>query len=312
MSQNPPPPPTPDAPSAAVTNNTVALALLPPPSPSSPALPHRARATNLFQDCAEKRPSDPTSTGYSPAKKKGGCHTRGAGISPRDADEFDADAYNEEDNDDEDYSPTPVYKIICTTRPKRRDTKGTLDSSYFLFLCPTTFDTKRFIRGHPQVYSMDDIVQFDTDYQKQLSFNFSAMRATRKKSASMHEARASCLRDVDLDITPTLFSRDTTDRHKLSRYVLEDLLSCTVGCWIIVCIHSGAHGNQTEESYSEQAQCIASSWNEHGLAMESWRIAGDFFHVLQGTISRSTLHDEVTSNNPSQSRFMKYFTNLSG
>jgi hypothetical protein len=41
-------------------------------------------------------------------------------------------------------------------------------------------------------------------------------------------------------------------------------------------------------------------------------MAGYFFHVLQGTISRLTLHDEVTLNNLLWSRFMKYFTNLSG
>ncbi len=41
-------------------------------------------------------------------------------------------------------------------------------------------------------------------------------------------------------------------------------------------------------------------------------MSGDLYHVLQGTISRSTLRDEVTSKNLSRSRFVKYFTNLSG
>ena len=59
----------------------------------------------------------------------------------------------------------------------------------------------------------------------------------------MDNARASRLRDVDLDITPLSFSRDMTDRHELSRYVLEDLLSCPVGFCIIICVRSGEHGN---------------------------------------------------------------------
>ena len=83
---------------------------------------------------------------------------------------------------------------------------------------------------------MDDISQFDTNYQKQLSFNFSATRVTQKKSAAMIDAREIRLRDVDLDVELISFSRDTIDRQELSRYIEEDLLSCPVGSRIIVCI----------------------------------------------------------------------------
>ena len=106
MSEITPSLPSPDAPSFDVTNNAVAFALLPPPSPVSPASPQCAGATNLFQ---EKRPSNLTSTGYSPVKKKGGWRLRCTGISPRDA---DADKDND---DDADYSPTPAYKASRNT-----------------------------------------------------------------------------------------------------------------------------------------------------------------------------------------------------
>ncbi len=91
----------------------------------------------------------------------------------------------------------------------------------------------------------------------------------------MDNARASRLRDVDLDITPSSFSRDTTDHHELSRYILKDLKSCPVGCRIIVCVRPGAHGNPTAVSYSDQAKSFASS--------------------RYGTICRSTLREEGTS-----------------
>jgi len=65
-----------------------------------------------------------------------------------------------------------------------------------------------------------------SNLMKQLSFNFCATRATRKKAAAMQDARASRLCELDLDVTPASFSSATTDRHELSRYVLEDLLSC--------------------------------------------------------------------------------------
>ncbi len=169
---------------------------------------------------------------------------------------FVNDASDGDDDEDEDYSPTPTYKIVRTARPKKRDAKVTLDSNYFSFLRPSTFDMKRFTRGHPQVFSDEEILQFDASFQKRLSFNFSATRATRKKSELMQEARASRIRDVDLDVAPTSFLRDSTDCHELSRYVLEDVLSCPVGCRIFVCIRSGAKGDLTEESYSNQARHI--------------------------------------------------------
>ena len=143
-------------------------------------------------------------------------------------------------------------------------------------------------------------------------FNFSAARATRKKLAAMINARASCLRDIDLDVAPITFSRDTTDRHELSRYVFEDLLSCPVGSRIIMCIRSGVEGDPTETSYSDQAKSITSCWNKSGIAKELWQMARDQYLILQGKLFRSTMHDEVMSGNLSQSRFKKCFANLSG
>jgi hypothetical protein len=312
MSQDTPSSPSPDAPSTAVTNNEVVLALVAPPSPASPELPQCAGATNLFQDGTKKHHSDLSSTKYLPAKKKGGHRTSGAGISPRDAEAFVAEASDDNNNEDKDYLPTPTYKIVGPVWPKKQDVKVTLDSNYFAFLCPLAFDSKQFICGHLPVYSDDKIIQFNANFQRQLSFNFCAIRVTRKKSESMHEARASQLRDVDLDVTPISFLHDSTDCHKLSQYVLKDVLSCPVGCRIIVCIRSHAKGNPTEESHSSQVRHIVHWQKGHGLQTESWRMAGDAFFVIQGTISRSTLCNKIQSGNLSQSRFLHYFTNRSG
>ena len=178
MSQDTPSPPLPDGPSTADTINKVVLALIAPPSPASPASPRCAGAMNLFRDGAEKHHSDLPSTGYLPAKKKGGRCTQSAGISPHDAEAFVDDASDGNNNKDKDYSPTPTYKIVRTARPKKQDAKVTLNSSYFSFLCPSTFDMKQFTCGHPQDYPDKEILQFDASFQKQLAFNFSAMHAT--------------------------------------------------------------------------------------------------------------------------------------
>jgi hypothetical protein len=186
-------------------NKEVALALLAPHSPASPASHRLAGKMHLFRDGAEKHLSDLPTRGYSPAKKKGGNHTRGTGIIPCNADAFADDASNSKEDEDEDYSPTSAYKIVRTPLPKKRDAKVTLDSNYSAFLCPSTFDIKRFICGHLPVYSGEEMVQFGANFQNQLPFNSSAKHATRKKSALMHQAPASCHCKVDLDVTPTSF-----------------------------------------------------------------------------------------------------------
>jgi hypothetical protein len=85
-------------------------------------------------------------------------------------------------------------------------------------------------RGHPQVYSQEEMHQFDANFQKQLAFNLCATCATRKKSATINKAWASRLHNVDFDELPTLFSLYTMDCHELSAYVLEEVLGCQVGC----------------------------------------------------------------------------------
>jgi hypothetical protein len=103
------------------------------------------------------------------------------------------------------------YKKISQVahEPKMRNPKVILNSSYFAFLCPITFNTKQFSRGHPQVYSQEEMHHFDADFHKKLAFNFCATRAMRKKSATVNKARASCLHDVDLNASPTSFSLET-------------------------------------------------------------------------------------------------------
>ena len=245
MSGKTPPPPSPDAPPPAAKIGAVALSLLAPPSPSSPASPRRAGAGNLFCDASEKQVSDLVSMGYSPAKRRVGRRTRGASSSPRNA-VILADDASSDDSSNEDYSTTPIVHI---TQPKKRESKVTLDSSFFLFLCPATFDTQMLSHGHPPVYSKEAMNEFGASFQKQLSFNFCARRASRKKWALILESCASRLCEINLDLTaPASFSLKSSDRHELSRYVLEDLLSCPVGSCLIVCIRVGATGNPTKLS----------------------------------------------------------------
>ena len=111
---------------------------------------------------------------------------------------------------------------------------------------------------------------------------------------------------------PTAFSHDTTDCQEWSCYILEDVLACPVGCRVIICIRADAHGNPTEQSYSDQAMRISDSRKTHNIKPESWRMAGDQYFMMQGTIMQATLHDKLQSCNLSQGCFKKYCDNCSG
>ena len=111
MSTNPPSLPSPYAPLSDVTNDAVAFALPPPPPFSGvPRVAPTCRRNKSLWDGSEKRPSNLALVGYSPAKKKGGRRTRGAGISPHNTDASKQYPSNEDNNDNADYSPTPAYK----------------------------------------------------------------------------------------------------------------------------------------------------------------------------------------------------------
>jgi hypothetical protein len=100
---------------------------------------------------------DLASTGYSPVKKKGGRCIHGTGISPRDTDLI-AETFSS-DEDDDDYVPTQTVRL---PPPKKKgvggDAKVILDSIFFTYLHPSTFDKDLFIRGHATVYSEDEMV----------------------------------------------------------------------------------------------------------------------------------------------------------
>ena len=103
-----------------------------------------------------------------------------------------------------------------------------------------------------------------------------------------------------------------TNRHELSRYVLEDLLSCKVGCHFIACIRVSASGTPTEASYSDQALHIAEQRKHNNQTTETWRMADDAFYVMQGMLIRATLHDQLSATKLSTSRFKKSFFNKGG
>ncbi len=195
-------------------------------------------------------------------------------------------------SDDDDYDPTPISKLPPKPRPKKVSTKNSdlklaLDCNFMCYLCPDTFNHELFRRGKPDMYCIAEMEQFDTDFRLQLHFNFLATRNTFKKKQSLGMNCASHICDVNLDALPPENSTLvlSSKRKELSRYVLEDILDCPVGCRFIICI---AADNTNDDAwggyYAERASAIATDLKREGLPVESWRMTRKKYVVVQGKI----------------------------
>ncbi len=52
-------------------------------------------------------------------------------------------------------------------------------------------------------------------------------------------------------------------------------------------------GNPTKCLYLDQAKQFADKRKENNISTEFWQMSGDYFVVMQGTINRATLFDEL-------------------
>jgi hypothetical protein len=62
---------------------------------------------------------------------------------------------------------------------KNSEPKVVLDRTFMCLLQPGTFDNQPFGKGQQPLYSIPEMDHFDTEYHKQLHFNFSATRNTQ-------------------------------------------------------------------------------------------------------------------------------------
>ncbi len=153
---------------------------------------------------------------------------------------------------------------------------------------------------------------FDAVLQKQLNFNFAATWATQKKNGE--DVQSSCLWDIDLNSVPK-FSRDTTDRHELYRYVLEDILTCTIDTPFIVCIREDGDRDKVargQQYYSSFAKAVCQDHNRKKLQTKSWRISGKRYIVLVERLCWSSHYEAITSHSLSRSAFIKSFNKRTG
>ena len=159
-------------------------------------------------------------------------------------------------SDDDDYNPTPVSKLNPKPRPKKVSTKNSdsklvLDRNFMCYLRPDTFNHEPLKRGKSDMYRIADMERFNADFRLQLHFSFSATRNSFKQKQSLDMNRASRICDVDLDALPPENSTSvlSSKREELSRYVLEDISDCPVGCRFIVCIAADNNNDDARGGY---------------------------------------------------------------
>ena len=177
------------------------------------------------------------------------------------------------------------------------DPKISLDRNFICYLRPDTFDHELFRRGKEDIYSIEEMERFDADFRMQLHFNFSATRTTQKQKQAADATRASRLRDIDLDSLQESASSTTTmsnKRQDLSRYVLEDILDCPVGSRFIVCIVAEETNDQRSIYYVDTARVLQIELKRHGLLVETWRMSGKRYLIIQGRIDRSSHLEQMS------------------
>ena len=226
----------------------------------------------------------------------------------------------DDSSDDDDYTPAPVVvRAIPKSMPKKvrnkkSDQKLTLDRNFICYLRPHTFDHELFRRGKEDIYSIEEMERFDADFRMQLHFNFSATRTTQKQRQAADATRASRLRDIDLDSLPESASTTTISnkRQDLSRYVLEDILDCPVGSRFIVCIVAEETNDERSNYYLETARVLQIELKRHKLLVETWRMSGKRYLIIQGRIDRSSHYNDIKMKSLSQRQFGDSFWNGSG
>ena len=169
----------------------------------------------------------------------------------------------------------------------QRAKKVQLNNDFFQYLRPSTFDKDLFGVGAADVYAEEEIAAFDTKYQQQLVFNFDQKRRSKKQATSGGRASRS-QEQMDLDTNLAAFNMETTDRRELSRYVLEDLLSCQLGDRFLMLIKKSK-----SEDFADKPEMAAVAQQTRGIGGELCKISGELYYCLKATISHAPLHEEL-------------------
>ena len=162
-----------------------------------------------------------------------------------------------------------------------------LDQRFLTDLRPTTFDSSLF-NGDGIVYEDKEMDDWTRIYQRRVVTNFEEKYATKKKLLDNGRQLRSAMEDVSL-VDIDAGEVETTDRSRLSRYVLEDILQCSEGARFVVLVKkesnelTGFDGKPSE---------IAAAQRAAGIAGDIVRVSTSSYFCLKGRISHCPMHAE--------------------
>jgi len=196
---------------------------------------------------------------------------------------------------------------------KNSNPKVILDRNFMIILRPETFDHEPFRKGSSKMYSEHDIDRFDSEFRKQIHFNFAATRNTQKQKQSQEATRASRLRDIDLDdIERDTATVVTTNWSDLSWYVLEDILDCPPGSQFIVCIATNTDDVERADYYSKTATLIANDIRLAEGQVEYWKMKCCRYLVRQARLDQSSHYSKIKMKAVLSRQFLDAFNNEGG
>jgi hypothetical protein len=176
-----------------------------------------------------------------------------------------------------------------TKKKKSQPASKPIDTSNnrcFTFIRDDVFDTKTFSRGRTELYSKSDMEKYDRAFQKQLLFDFSERRASKKKQHSI--GRASRSQAFNLDENLDAFSGNCANFQDLSRYILEDIIKCRSGEQFLLCLPSKAGDalglDLIKTSREQQRLCKGG---------EQCLIAGKSYYCFKVTMDMCPNHEEI-------------------
>ena len=210
-------------------------------------------------------------------------------------------------------TPSPTNDSAPSAKPSNNKPKAkanrpkrlVLDSKILTSIRSDVFDASIF-KGK-EVYSREDMDSFDRAYQQQLLFNFAQTRASKKQQKQQTNDRASRSSSLDdLDYNNEAFNVESNNFQELSRYILEDLLKCSVGDKFLLClpVNSGdVHNIPLKE--------IARAQTQNNVGGDTCRISGREYYCLKVAIDYAPNHDLIRLG-MSEAQFKTLFNNKSG
>ena len=180
-----------------------------------------------------------------------------------------------------------------------------LNNEFLQYIRSDTFDSDRFKKGEPIVYTDDAMLEYDNKYSEQLGYDFSQRRASKKKNDTARASRSTA--DIDLDTNEDAYNVETSDFRQLSRYILEDMLKCKEGDKFLLLLPKDAK----EGSSTNIPKSVPKQQQTDNIGGDVVKISKREYYCLKCRVTTASMNDHIRLG-MSRAEFIKQFNNSGG